>query len=72
MDHERSVDQPKQDPQPHHQALEQLESALVEFEEGISSGEGIARPQEEKQSGGVQPLSILQLCPELGVGKTWV
>jgi hypothetical protein len=44
----------------------------VELEEGISSGEATARPQEEKQSGGVQPLSIPQLCRELGVGKTWV
>ncbi len=72
MDHERSLNQLKQALQAHHQALKQLESALLEFEESIS-GEATPRPQEEEeQSGGVQLLSTPQLCQELGIGKSWV
>jgi len=70
MDYERSLKQLKQALQVHHQALEQLESALVEFE-GSISGEAILRPQQEQQRG-VQLLSIPQLCQELGMGKSWV
>jgi excisionase family DNA binding protein len=71
MDHERSLKQLKEALQAHHQALEQLESALVEFEERIS-GEATLRPHEEQQRGGVQLLSIPQLCQELGMGKSWI
>jgi excisionase family DNA binding protein len=71
MDRERSLKQLKQALQAHHEALEQLESALLEFEESIS-GEAALRPQEEEQRGGVQLLSIAQLCQELGMGKSWV
>jgi excisionase family DNA binding protein len=70
MDHERSLKQLKEALQAHHRALEQLESALVEFEESIS-GEATLRPQEEQQRG-VQLLSIPQLCQELGMGKSWI
>jgi excisionase family DNA binding protein len=66
MDHEHSVKQLKQALQTHHQALELLESALVEFEESIS-GEATLRPQE-----GEQLLSIPQLCQELGMGRSWL
>src|SRR5215211_134268 len=71
MDHERSLKQLKEALQAHHQALEQLESALLEFEESIS-GEATLRPQQEEQRGGVQLLSIPQLCQELGMGKSWL
>jgi excisionase family DNA binding protein len=71
MDHERSLEQLKQALQAHHQALEKLQSALIEFEETISSGETPLRPQEEEQRG-VQLLSAPQLCRELGMGKSWV
>ena len=71
MDHEHSLKQLKEALQAHHQALEQLESALLEFEESIS-GEVSLRPQEEQQRAGVQLLSIPQLCQELGMGKSWV
>jgi excisionase family DNA binding protein len=71
MDHERALEQLKQALQAHHQALEQLESALVEFEESLFE-EATVRPQEGEQRGGVQLLSIPQLCQELGMGKTWV
>jgi excisionase family DNA binding protein len=70
MDHERSLKQLKQALQAHHRALEQLESALVEFEESIS-GDATLRPQQEQQRG-VQLLSIPQLCQELGMGKSWI
>jgi excisionase family DNA binding protein len=66
MDHEHSLKQLKKALQTHHQALEKLESALVEFEESIS-GEATLRAQE-----GEQLLSIPQLCQELGMGKSWL
>jgi len=71
MDHERSLKQLKEALQAHHHALEQLDSALVDFEQSIS-GEATLRPQEEQQRGGVQLLSIPQLCQEQGMGKSWV
>ena len=71
MDHEYSLKQLRQVLQTHHQALEQLESALLEFEQSIS-GEATLRPQQEEQRGGVQLLSIPQLCQELGMGKSWI
>ncbi len=74
MDNEqRALDQLKQALQAHHhRALEQLQSALVEFEESIS-GEAALRPQGDGgQPQGVQLISIPQLCRELGMGKSWV
>jgi excisionase family DNA binding protein len=71
MDHQRSLKQLKEVLQTHHQALEQLESALVAFEQSIS-GEAALPPQQEEQRGGVQLLSIPQLCQELGMGKSWI
>jgi excisionase family DNA binding protein len=45
----------------------------LEFEESISSGEAAVRLQGEgEQRGGVQLLSIAQLCQELGMGKSWI
>ena len=67
---EHSLKQLKQALQAHHQALEQLESALVQFEQSIS-GEVTLRPEEEEQRG-VQLLSIPQLRQELGMGKSWL
>ena len=72
MDHERSLGELKQALQAHYQALEKLESALVEFEESIS-GEASLRPQqEEHEQRDMQLLSIPQLCQQLGMGKSWV
>ena len=68
---EHSLKQLKQALQAHHQALEQLESALVQFEQSIS-GEVTLRPQEEEEQRGVQLLSIPQLRQELGMGKSWL
>jgi len=63
MDQEHSLKQLKQ-------ALEQLESALVEFEQTISE-EATLRLQLDEQRD-VQLLSIPQLCQELGMGKSWL
>jgi excisionase family DNA binding protein len=54
-------------------SLEKLESALLEFEQSIS-GEATLRTQEdeEQRRGGMQQLSIPQLCQELGMGKSWI
>jgi excisionase family DNA binding protein len=71
MDHERSLQHLKEALQTHHKALEQLESALLEFEQSIS-GEATLRPQLDEQRGSVQLLSIPQLCQELGMGKSWI
>jgi excisionase family DNA binding protein len=73
MDHERSLKELKEALQAHHKALENLESALLEFEQSIS-GEATHRSQEGEQqrAGGVQLLSIPQLCQELGMGKSWI
>jgi excisionase family DNA binding protein len=71
MDHERSLKQLKEALQAHHHTLEQLESALVQFEDSITE-EATLRPQQEQQRGGMQLLSIPQLCQELGIGKSWL
>jgi excisionase family DNA binding protein len=72
VDHERStLKRLKAALQAHQQALEELESALLEFEESLFE-EATLRPQEQEQRGGVQLLSIPQLCQELGMGKSWV
>jgi excisionase family DNA binding protein len=63
---QHALEQLKEALQAHHQALEQLESALVKFEESISE-EAALRSQ-----GRVQLLSIPQLCQELGMGKSWI
>jgi excisionase family DNA binding protein len=71
MDHEHSLKQLREALQAHHQALEQLESALLEFEQSISE-EATLRHQQEELRAGVQLLSIPQLCQELGMGKSWI
>ena len=52
----------------HRQALEGLESALLEFEEALT-GEASVRPESPK---GLDLLSIPEVCQELGMGKSWV
>jgi excisionase family DNA binding protein len=70
-DHEHSLERLKQALRAYHHALEKWESALVEFEESISE-EATLLPGEGGQRGGVDLLSIPQLCQELGMGKSWV
>ena len=67
---EHSLNQLREALQAHHQALEQLESALVQFEQNIS-GEVTFRSLQDEQRG-VQLLSIPQLHQELGMGKSWI
>ena len=68
MDRDGSLQQLKQALQSQRVALEQLESALLEFAESID-GESQERPQERR---GLDLLSIPELCRELGMGKSWV
>ena len=59
----------------HHRSLEELESALVEFEESLLSGAGVQEEERPQvQQGGPQRslLSIADVCQELGMGKSWV
>ena len=51
------------------QALEELESAMLEFEEELPGEQQNVRP-ESRQS--LNLLSMPQVCQELGMGKTWV
>jgi excisionase family DNA binding protein len=60
----------------HHRSLEELESALIEFEEAlVGREERPERPQAqqgEAAGGGLDLLSITDVCQELGMGKSWV
>ncbi len=52
----------------HRQALEGLETALLEFEEALT-GEASVRPESRK---GLDLITIPEVCQELGMGKSWV
>jgi excisionase family DNA binding protein len=62
----------------HHRSLEELEGALIEFEEALSGVEvQEERPQAQQGGGGGGGslgglLSITEVCQELGMGKSWV
>ena len=61
----------------HHRSLEELESALIEFEEDLRGQEERPnRPQAkhggEGGGGSLDLLSITDVCQELGMGKSWV
>ena len=60
----------------HHRSLEALESALIEFQEALGGQEERQqeRPQvqQEGAGGGLDLLSITDVCRELGMGKSWV
>ncbi len=63
----------------HHRSLEELESTLIEFEEALSGREERPeRPQAKHDGetaaggGGLELLSITDVCQELGMGKSWV
>jgi excisionase family DNA binding protein len=51
----------------HHRALEELESAMLEFEEAVE-GRTLNRPEARDS----ELLSIPQVCQYLGMGKSWV
>lgn len=52
----------------HRQALEGLETALLEFEEALT-GESPVRSESRK---GLDLITIPEVCQELGMGKSWV
>ena len=64
----------------HHRSLEELESALIAFEKNLGGQEERPeRPQQAQQQGGeagagggLDLLSITDVCRELGMGKSWV
>ena len=51
------------------QALEDAESALIEYEETFEGEASTVRPQSQP---GLDLLSIPEVCQELGMGKSWV
>ena len=53
-------------------ALEELEAALLEFEATLAAQEGPQqRTQEGQAGGGLDLLSIPEVCQALGMGKSW-
>ena len=68
MDREGSLQRLRQALRTHREALEKLESALLEFEESVG-GEAQERPQERR---GLDLLSMPEVCQVLGMGKSWV
>ena len=73
----RALEPLRQALEAHHRSLEDLESALVEFQEalgGQEEGRRQERPQVQEQGaeGGLDLLSITDVCRELGMGKSWV
>jgi excisionase family DNA binding protein len=62
----------------HRRSLEELESALIEFEEALGAQERQEHPKEQEAQrggaggGGLDLLSIPEVCQELGMGKSWV
>jgi excisionase family DNA binding protein len=71
MNRDGSLQRLKQALRAHRGSLEELESALLQFEESFD-GEVQERPQETQERKGLDLLSIPQLCQELGMGKSWV
>ena len=67
MVNSQSLERLKRALQIHHRALEELESALLEFEEAVE-GKVLDRPE----SRDFELLSIPQVCQRLGMGKSWV
>ena len=55
-------------------ALEVAESALLEYEETIREEQAPvrSRQQQRQEEGGLNLLSIPEVCQELGMGKSWV
>jgi excisionase family DNA binding protein len=68
MDRDDSLQRLKQALRGHHKVLEELESALLEFEESIE-GNAPERPEEGR---GLGLLAIPEVCQELGMGTSWV
>ena len=73
----RALEPLRQALEAHHRSLEDLESALVEFQEALGGQQEERRqerPQVQQQGaeGGLDLLSITDVCRALGMGKSWV
>jgi len=72
----RALQPLKQALEAHYRSLVELESALIEFEEALSGPEQRSeRPRPNNNNaggGGLDLLSITDVCQELGMGKRWV
>ena len=73
----RALEPLRQALESHHHSLEELESALIEFEEALSGREEGRQERPQAQhlgaaEGGLDLLSITDVCQELGMGKSWV
>ena len=73
---ERALEPLRRALESHHRSLEELESALLEFEENLGDRrerpERPQAPQGRGEGGGLDLLSIADVCRELGMGKSWV
>jgi len=61
----------------HHRSLEELENTLRGFEDALTGRDERperpqAQPGAETAGGGLDLLSIPEVCQELGMGKSWV
>jgi excisionase family DNA binding protein len=68
MDRDVSLPRLKKALRTHLETLEELERALLEFEETFFE-ESQQRPEDGQ---GLELLSIPDLCQELGMGKSWI
>ena len=71
----RALEPLRQALESHHHSLEELESALIEFEDDLGGQEKRAERPQARQgggAGGLDLLSITEVCQELGMGKSWV
>ena len=76
QDLRRALEPLRQALRAHHRSLEELENTLRGFEEAlVGREERPERPQAqpgEAAGGGLDLLSITDVCQELGMGKSWV
>ena len=72
----RALEPLRQALESHYRSLEGLERALIGFEEALTGQEERPeRPQTKQEgaaAGGLDLLSIPEVCKELGMGKSWV
>jgi excisionase family DNA binding protein len=73
----RALEPLRQALEAHHRSLQELDSVLVRFEEALLGGreerpEHPQAQQVETGGGGLDLLSIPEVCQELGMGKSWV
>jgi excisionase family DNA binding protein len=55
----------------HRKALEELETSFLELEDALDKQGAAKRPNKQEGSSS-ELLSVLQVCQELAMGKSWV